>query len=150
MPEKMIERVFNEVRENFEYVSDDIQFGVLDDWRTYTDALGDTWEDDCDGFACTLAETFSQRGLPDYSIRVVYNRFQGVPHLGCSVDVTERGLAASGFNVVHDTIFMDNIGKSPWPWQDLFNDYEFISGMRLSEPGVWRAIRSTDHASQTS
>jgi len=118
------------VRDGFEYTSDMGQFQAREDWRDHLDEVndGNGWKDDCDGFALTCALKLSDAGVSDEAIRIIYCKVEtGGGHLVCGADLED------------DTLILDNRQRYVVSAGELPR-YEFISGMRLSEPGVWREI----------
>jgi len=123
-----VKNVFDKVKEGFNYKRDIDRVGVVEHWGDAMGKLDEQWEGDCDDFAITCALLAEQSGVPDTDIRVVFCKVEtGGGHLVCCVDTED------------DTLVLDNRQKFVVSASEL-GDYTFISGMRLSEPGVWRKI----------
>lgn len=123
-----IEDVFNKVKEGFNYKRDIDRLGVVEHWGDAMGKLDGKWEGDCDDFAITCALLAEQKNIPEDQIRVIFCKVEtGGGHLICGIDTED------------DTLILDNRQKFVVSAGEL-SDYEFISGMRLSEPGVWRKI----------
>lgn len=116
-----IEDIFDEVYDGFDYVPDQEQYQVSEDWRAhYTKEFGD----DCDGFAITCAVRLHEAG---YDPRLIYCKTEtGGGHLVCGVDTDT------------ETLILDNRYHYVRSAGDL--SYTWVSSMRSSEPGVWREI----------
>jgi len=129
MQEK-IKECFARVRDNFEYTSDQENYGKREDWRSHLNEIDDEWKDDCDGFAITCSLLLLEEGIPADAIRIIYCKVEqsagGGGHLVCGVDTED------------DTLILDN--RQKWVYSAAELDYTWISGMRASEPSVWRTI----------
>jgi len=123
-----VKDVFDKVKDGFNYKRDIDRVGVVEHWGDAMDKLDGEWEGDCDDFAITCALLAEQSGVPDESIRVVFCTVEtGGGHLVCCVDTED------------DTLVLDNRQKFVVSAGEL-DDYNFKSGMRLSEPGTWKVI----------
>lgn len=126
MSEEIIKEIFFKVKNLFIWKSDLEQFpDYYDNWRSYAEDVesGKIFCDDCDGFAMTCAELLYKKEIDD--IRLVMCQTEtGEYHLVC---------LANGF-------LLDNRQRTIWFWNQV--PYTWLSGMRLSEPGVWRKIET--------
>lgn len=123
-----IEDVFDKVKEGFNYKRDIDRVGVVEHWGDAMGKLDEQWEGDCDDFAITCALLAEQKNISEDKIRVIFCKVEtGGGHLICGIDTED------------DTLILDNRQKFVVSAGEL-SDYEFISGMRLSEPGVWKTI----------
>jgi hypothetical protein len=122
----IVETTYNQVFELFTYLLDTTQFPeILDDWRSYADQVeqGIAFQDDCDGFAMTIAELLVRRSVPPESIRLVICETEtNTGHLVCMVD---------GFLLDYRQPLFLAWDKAPYTW--------FMS-MAMSEPGIWKTI----------
>ena len=124
----VIETTYNEVFGLFTYLLDTTQFPeILDDWRSYADDVeqGIPFQDDCDGFAMTLAELLVRRLIPPESVRLVICDTEppAEGHLVCMVD---------GFLLDYrQPLFL--------AWDKAIG-YTWFFSMTMGEPGVWKAI----------
>lgn len=126
--QETITEVFNKVFQGFNYKRDIDNHGVVEHWDDCLDKLDGQWEGDCDDFAITCSLLLSQSGISDDKIRVIFCTVEtGGGHLVCGVDTDD------------DTLILDNRERYPVSASEL-HGYKFISGMRLSEPTVWRTI----------
>lgn len=121
----VIDEIHKKVLENFRYTTDEEQYGLLEDWHSHLTELDEEWKDDCDGFALTCAVLALEKEIDPSLIRIIFCRVEnkGEYHLVCGIDTED------------DTRILDNrrtIVVSAGQLQ-----YEWISSMRLSEPGVW-------------
>jgi predicted transglutaminase-like cysteine proteinase len=119
---------FRTVRELFRWRSDKKTLGVDDEWHSSADRVrtGDIFTDDCDGFALTCGEILTEdRGIPAGNVEMAICRTEtGEVHMVC---------IASGW-------VLDNRQRRVIAWNRL--KYEWIMGMKISEPGVWREMAS--------
>ena len=126
--QETITEVFNKVFQGFNYKRDVDNHGVVEHWGDCLDKLDGQWEGDCDDFAITCSLLLSQSGIADKNIRLIFCKVEtGGGHLICAVDTDD------------DTLILDNRQKFVVSAGEL-GEYTFISGMRLSEPGVWKQI----------
>jgi len=103
-----------------------------EEWKSLADAVreGKDWSDDCDGYALTAAQlAVEDHGVPRENVVLAVCKVEtGEGHLVCLI--TEDGVTRA----------IDNRQASAWEWSTL--PYKWTSGMRLSEPGVWRALHN--------
>ena len=117
------------VRENFIYTPDREQFQLRDHWTSHADEIGKPWKDDCDGFAITCAELLLKAGYAKDRVSLILCKTEtGGGHLVCGV--IDNG----------DTFILDNRQRRVWSWSLI--KYTWVSQMKLSEPGTWRAIEN--------
>lgn len=123
-----VKDVFDKVKDGFNYKRDIDRVGVVEHWGDAMGKLDGQWEGDCDDFAITCALLAETNGISDDKIRVIFCKVEtGGGHLICAVDTDD------------DTLILDNRQKFVVSAGEL-GEYTFISGMRLSEPGVWKQI----------
>jgi hypothetical protein len=122
----ILETTYNQVFELFTYLLDTTQFPeILDDWRSYADQVeqGIAFQDDCDGFAMTIAELLVRRAIPAETIRLVVCDVEtGEGHLVCMVD---------GYMLDYRRPLLS-------PWEEA--PYTWYMSMKMSEPGVWKEL----------
>jgi predicted transglutaminase-like cysteine proteinase len=95
----------------------------FDHWQSHADEVeqGLIFRDDCDGFAMTCAELLTRAGVDRSKVRLAFCRVEtGEGHLVC----------------VCDGWVLDNRQRKIKRWESL--PYEWISSMRMDEPGTWR------------
>jgi predicted transglutaminase-like cysteine proteinase len=121
------QEVFYKVRNLFIYIPDQEQFNIPDDWRSHADEVDNNqvFRDDCDGFSMTCAEVLVRNDINKDLIKLVYCLIEtGDGHLVCVVD----------------NKLLDNRQRYLWNWSDV--PYTWVSYMKMSEPGIWRSIKS--------
>lgn len=122
---------------NLDYVADAKTTGRADDWRSHAALLIQNptarYKGDCDDCAFTAAELALHFGVPANAVRVVMvdTERRGDPkvvnHMVCAIGIDGE-----------DPWIIDNCwAHAPMRVADLA--YTWGSGMRASEPGVWRA-----------
>lgn len=125
---EIAETVLAEVYANHVYTPDLETQGMREHWSMHLAVLGETWKDDCDGGAINCALLARIKGIAPELIRLIYCTVEtGGGHLVCGIDTDD------------DTIILDNRHNRILSAAEL-PEYNFISGMRLSEPGTWRTI----------
>lgn len=111
---------------NFVYTPDREQYELREHWTSHEHSvrLGETWRDDCDGFALTAAVIALHEGYHPYDIEIAFVRTEtGGGHLVCLVEGE----------------MIDNRQRSAVPVS--FVDYEWIKGMRMDDK-IWREYRT--------
>ena len=78
------------VHDHFTYLADIINYGEDERWDDHSDTVlaGNDFEDDCDGFACTVGAILHKRGIPkeDIYLMLVDTRGgQSMNHAVCGV-----------------------------------------------------------------
>lgn len=115
-----------DVLTHFVYVPDKVLHpDCFDHWMSHADAVeaGEIFKDDCDGFAMTCAELLIRTGVDKEKTRLTMCKTEtGEGHLVC----------------VCDGWVLDNRQRYIKRWDDL--PYEWISSMRMDEPGTWRKM----------
>lgn len=114
----------------FQYTFDEHQYMVEEHWTSHADAVerGENFKDDCDGFACTMAELLLRRGVSAADIKLIYCITEtGEAHLVCGVDGDDTTyIAENRYNRVYD-------------WQKR-PGYRWMYFMHLDDKGVWRKV----------
>ncbi|MEK9954758.1 MAG: transglutaminase-like cysteine peptidase [Pelagibacteraceae bacterium] len=118
--------IHNLVHNRFIYKDDFENYGVFDDWRSHAQEVieGQTFEDDCDGFAFTVCELLIQEGFsPDQ-----------VLFLSCTVE-TGEGHAVAACIIDGNIYVADSRKKSIYEFRHAaFSKYIFESYVKLSAP----------------
>jgi len=126
-----IETTYNQVLNLFTYRYDSEQFpGVPDDWRSYADdvELGIPFQDDCDGFALTVAELLIRRSVPADSVSLAICETEtSTGHLVCMVD----------------GLLLDYRRPLFLAWDKA--NYTWYGYMKMSTPGVWKYITAVEN-----
>ena len=131
MSKELVEKVFKKVKDKFTYMSDIKQYDRMEQWDHWADAVeaGESFSDDCDGFAITCAELLLRKGAKPHEVALIICRLNnGEGHMVC------------GWSDEETTWILDNRSKAVHNWK-FFPDYVWLSGMRLHEKGKWRRIR---------
>jgi predicted transglutaminase-like cysteine proteinase len=121
---KIAEKTHWDVLTHFVYVPDKIQHpDYFDHWASHADAVeaGEIFRDDCDGFALTCAELLVRSGQDKETVRIAM----------CKTETNEGHLVC-----VCNEWVLDNRQRFIKRWSTL--PYEWISSMKMSEPGTWR------------
>jgi len=124
MSETVADKVRSRLDAGFTYKPDEGE-----DWRSHIEAVrsGHEWLDDCDGYALSAAQcAIEDFGVKPENVAIAYCLVGGAGHLACLI--TEDGVTRS----------VDTASTAAWEWSSL--GYQWISAMRLSEPGVWRKV----------
>ena len=112
---------------HFVYVPDKVQHpDRFDHWASHADAVeaGEIFHDDCDGFAMTCAELLVRAGVDKSKVRLAM----------CYTETGEGHLVC-----ICDTWMLDNRQRQIKQWDRV--PYEWVSSMKMSEPGIWREAR---------
>lgn len=132
----LLAEVLARVHRHFIWRPDRETYGRPDRWQSFATAVreGRSARGDCEDFAITAAELLrDDHGVDPARLRLVYCTTEiGAGHMILCVDGVE---AAAGETV---TVALDNRQRAPIDWRGL--GYRMVSGMRLSEPGVWRGV----------
>ncbi len=125
----MISETFKQVKSLFIWQCDTITFGVPEHWKSFADEVeqGKVFRGDCDNFALTCAELLVRKGMDPAMVRLSFCQVppEGWGHLVC-VAKDHKG----------KDMVLDNRQRGVWHWTQI--RYNWISSMRLDEPGVWR------------
>ena len=78
---EVCKQVHDRIHKGFRYVSDEKNYGVLEDWRFPTDV--DRVVDDCDGFAIACRQLIREEGLESRLVMCYTETNEG--HLVCAV-----------------------------------------------------------------
>jgi len=123
---RVSETVHWKVLTHFVYVPDkELHPDYFDHWMSHADAVekGDVFRDDCDGFAMTCSEMLLLAGEDPAKIKLVM----------CKTEINESHLVCS-----HDGWILDNRQRHVRRWESM--PYQWISSMRMSEPGTWKEV----------
>ncbi len=123
----MISETFKQVKSLFIWQCDSITFGVPEYWKSFVDEVEQStiFFGDCDNFALTCAELLVRKGMEPGLVRLSFCQVppEGWGHLVC----------------IADQMVLDNRQRAVWHWTKL--RYDWVSSMRMDEPGVWRGSR---------
>lgn len=110
----------------FDYQTDKETFGFSEYWSSFADAVAknERFQGDCDNFAMTCAELASRNGFDPQTILLAL----------CWTETDEYHAVC----IVGETL-MDNRYNAPFNWRRA--PYRWDKAMRMSEPGVWRAMK---------
>lgn len=114
----------------FDYVYDKRQYMVEEHWTSHAEEVEDgiRFRDDCDGYACTMAELLLNNGIPKERIHLIYCICEnGEAHLVC------------GCTIGQDTYIAENRYKKVYRWVDR-KDYQWMYMMHLSDKGNWKKV----------
>jgi predicted transglutaminase-like cysteine proteinase len=115
-----------EVLTHFVYTPDKEQFPeFFEHWMSHADEVeaGQTFRDDCDGFALTCAELLVRGGADEGKVSLVRCLTEtGGGHLVCMAD---------GW-------LLDNRQRTAVRWEDI--PYTWQKSMKMGEVGIWRKI----------
>lgn len=125
-------------RERFTYVTDDVQFGVTDDWRSHADDVlaGKHWKDDCDGLASTVLDLLARDGYdPSLMYRAV-------------VDSTGKGDKIDHFvGIVSDGSELFVVGDTFGPVYPIKEmRHKLVAVSRVSEGIHWQRVKDFPQA----
>lgn len=115
----------------FKYEHDEKQYQQIEHWTSHADAVekGETFKDDCDGFALTCADLLIRKGVPKDKISIVYCLTEGGGgHLVC-------GLYTDG-----TTYILDNRYDKVYPWESM--DYTWKYFMKFDSSGKWYKVEA--------
>ena len=114
----------------FIYKHDDKNYGVMEDWRSHSDAVNENKQfiDDCDGFAFTMCELMLEQG---------YDRDK-VMFIICKTE-TGEGHAVAGYQLDGTTYITENRFREVYDWKDR-PEYDWNFYMNFSEPGQWYEV----------
>lgn len=128
--QKLVEELQEKVFRLFSYRFDEHQYMVEEHWTSHADAVenNEVFTDDCDGYACTMAELLLRNGVPASDIKLIYCITEtGEAHLVCGVDSLD------------DTYIAENRFRRVYPWQSK-PGYQWKYMMTLDDKGVWKKI----------
>ena len=126
MKKSQVEDIHWNVLTHFLYTPDKvIHPDFFDHWQSHADEVerGQTFRDDCDGFALTCAEILIRKGAESKDVKLIY----------CKTETGGAHLVASW-----ESWILDNRQRFPMYWENI--PYEWIKSMRLSEKGIWRKM----------
>lgn len=123
----LLEELHDLVFAKFNYVHDNKNYGVMEDWRSHAKAIneGKEFSDDCDGFAFTMVELMLEQGMnPSNVMFIVCETETGEGHAvsGCEIDGVTY-IAENRFNYVYDWN-----SKPGYKWKYF---------MRFNKPAEW-------------
>ena len=133
---ELLRSVHATVQRHFIWAPDRETYDKPDHWEGFAAAVrrGDVARGDCEDFAITCAELLRDgHGIDPADLRLVYCHTPRAGHMVLAVDRVIIGDAETTATVV-----LDNRQRAPVEWNHL--GYRWISGMRLTEPNVWRSI----------
>ncbi len=153
--------VFRQVKRKFIWMSDQENYGIPEHWKSYADEVqgGQVFQGDCDNFALTCAELLL-RNRVDTRIGAetewrpgnnnlsevccgILNRYNvissGVRLAFCFTEAGEGHLVCVAKDRKGKDMVLDNRQRGVWHWTQI--RYNWISSMRLDEPGVWRSSK---------
>jgi predicted transglutaminase-like cysteine proteinase len=121
----VIQKTHAEVLRHFVWAPDSETFGVPEHWTSHADTVekGETFRDDCDGFALTCAELLLRRGVPRASVRIAL----------CWTETGEYHAVC-----IADDLLLDNRQRWTVPWTAA--RYRWDKSMSMDEPGIWRGF----------
>jgi predicted transglutaminase-like cysteine proteinase len=98
--------------------------GEKGDWGSHADEVqqGKEFSGDCKAYSMTCAALLLMQGAEPEKVKIVYCTIKDKPHMVCACDIW----------------VIDNLSDKVMYWNDL--DYEWISSMRMNEPGTWRSM----------
>ena len=117
------EDIQHKVLTHFVWKPDIELYGTFEDWRSHEDTVnkGQVFYDDCDGFAMTCAKMLLHAGVKPEEIMLAF----------CQTETNEAHLVC-----ISEGFVLDNRSRSVWKMEEV--PYNWVSGMKLSEPGIWR------------
>lgn len=127
----LLNRLQSECWRLFTYVHDHRQYMVDEHWTSHAKLVqeGKMFTDDCDGYACTMAELLLDEGVPASDIHLVYCICEnGEAHLVCACTDDNK------------TYVAENRYRSVYDWEDR-RDYQWMYMMDLDDKGVWKKIK---------
>jgi predicted transglutaminase-like cysteine proteinase len=114
----------------FDYVPDQKNYQVPEDWRSHYDAVSrsERFSDDCDGFAMTACEMLLKKEAdPDDVMFIICKTETGGMH------------AVAGYNIGHTTFIMDCRYRQVYSLTSK-PSYKWLFFMKFSEKGEWRQV----------
>jgi predicted transglutaminase-like cysteine proteinase len=130
MNKQQLQDIHNKVWRHFNYVHDDKNYGVMEDWRSHAKAVneGVQFKDDCDGYAFTMVELMIEAGFPRDKVMFIV----------CETE-TGEGHAVSGFEVDGITYIAENRFDYVYDWNSKPR-YKWKFFMKFDKPGQWYQV----------
>lgn len=131
---QLVKNLHKEVWGLFDYKTDKRNYQIMEHWTSHADAvnMGETFSDDCDGYAFTCCELLINRGIlqPRDVNFIVCETEYGEGHAVCGVDVEGR------------TMILDNRDRSVYDWElsPKGKAYKWLYFMSFDDPGQWKRV----------
>ena len=127
MSKKIADKVHSLVESKFTYIHDDKQYMMSEHWTSHAEEVlqGDTFKDDCDGFALTCAELLITEGIDKKEVSVIY----------CETETSEAHLVC-GIAVDGKTYILENRYGNVYDWKDK-PKYVWKYFMKFDDVGQW-------------
>lgn len=122
-----LKQIHEKVTKLFNYVHDNKNYGVMEDWRSHAESVNESKEfsDDCDGFAFTMVELMLEAGFPPEDVKFIV----------CETETGEAH-AISGCEIDGVTYITENRFSYVWDWNSK-PAYIFKYYMQFDTPGQW-------------